>query len=348
MHLSFRRYDLQLAHKWMIASSQATGGKLVHQTVLVELRDADGSIGVGEASPSLRYNESAETALEFIEWIDTSRLRFDDLEASMRYIEALAPGEYSAKGAINVALLDGAAKRARQSLQEFLGLEFSEGKHVTSFTIGIDTPDVMREKTREAAAFSVLKLKVGAPEDHANLTALRDVAPTTTVRVDANEAWLTKEEALRHIEQLAGDGHIEFIEQPMPASNPPDDFAWLKQRSPLPIVADESYMTAADAERCADCFHGANVKLAKTGGITGGMHALQAARRAGLKTMIGCMVESSILISAGAHLASLADSLDLDGNLLITNDPYRGVSSEGGVMSFANAPERFGLRVTPR
>jgi L-alanine-DL-glutamate epimerase-like enolase superfamily enzyme len=279
--------------------------------------------------------------------IDASRLSFDDVEGSMRYVEALRPGNYSPKGAINIALLDGAAKRARQPLHQFLGLSFTEGSHVTSLTIGIDDAEIMREKTREAAAFPVLKLKVGAPDDQVNLAVLREVAPEKTVRVDANEAWRTKEEALRRIEELARDAHIEFIEQPMPASNPPNDFIWLKERTPIPIVGDESYMNAGDVRVCAECFHGVNIKLAKTGGMTRGIEALRAARAAGLKTMIGSMVESSLLTSAGAHLASLADWLDLDGNLLITNDPFRGVTSPRGVMSFAEATECLGLRVTP-
>ena len=228
------------------------------------------------------------------------------------------------------------------------GCTFDEGKHLTSFTIGLDSPDVIRRKTEEAAAFPILKLKLGAANDAENLAALRDVAPDKVVRVDANEAWLTKEEALRRIEMLARDPHIEFVEQPMPADRPPADFIWLKERSPLPIVGDESYRSAADVSLCADCFHGVNMKLCKTGGISRGLEALRAARQAGLKTMIGSMVESSILTSAGAHLAALADWLDLDGMLLITNDPFKGVTSERGVMSFANAAEKFGLRVTPR
>ena len=212
----------------------------------------------------------------------------------------------------------------------------------------IDSPEMIRQKTREAEDFPVLKLKVGAPNDSENLAALREVAPEKTLRVDANEAWLTKEEALRHIEELACDPHIEFVEQPMPGDAPTADFVWLKERSPLPIVGDESYMNAAAVERCAECFHGVNIKLAKTGGITRGVEALQAARSLGLKTMIGSMVESSLLTSAGVHLASLADWLDLDGMLLIANDPYRGVVSKRGLMSFVEAGEPFGLRVTER
>jgi L-Ala-D/L-Glu epimerase len=348
MKFSFRRFDLRLTHMWMIASSLAQGGKNVYPAALVELSDRDGLIGYGEAAPSTRYHETVETCIQFFERIDSGRLSFDDVPGSMSYVESLTSGDFSPKGAINIALLDGAAKKARQPLHEFLGLRFTEGRHVTSFTIGIDKPEVIRRKVEEAASFPVLKIKVGSPDDEQNLAAVREVAPKKTLRVDANEGWKTKEEALRKIEWLARDPHIEFIEQPMPAANPPQDFKWLKQRSPLPIVGDESYINAADVSRCADCFHGVNVKLCKTGGVTRGFEALSAARHAGLKTMLGCMIESSVLTAAGAHLAELTDWLDLDGNVLINNDPFEGVTSEKGVMSFRTATEPFGLRVKPR
>ncbi len=347
MELRFRRYDLRLAYNWMVASSQATGGKMIYPAVLVELRDGDGVIGYGEAAPSNRYHETADTCLAFLQRVDAKQLSFDDVESSMRYVESLDRGNFSPRGAINLALLDGAAKKANQPLHDFLGLGFREGEHVSSVTIGLDTPEMIRRKTKEAESFPILKLKVGSPNDRENLAALRAIAPEKTVRVDANEAWNTKEEALRHIEELAADPKIEYIEQPMPATSSPNDFIWLKERSPLPIVGDESYMNAAAVTLCADCFHGVNVKLCKTGGISRGIEALRAARKLGLKTMLGSMVESSILTSAGAHLAELTNWLDLDGMLLITNDPFRGVTAERGVMSFKDAPEPFGLQVMP-
>ena len=159
---------------------------------------------------------------------------------------------------------------------------------------------------------------------------------------------ITKEQALEMMQWLAQDGHIEFVEQPLPAASPLKDWVWLKQRSPLPVFGDESYHHAGDAAQAAQCFHGVNVKLVKTGGISGGFEALHAARKAGLKTMLGCMIETSILISAAAHLAELCDYLDLDGNILITDDPYLGVATNRGLLSFANAPEKYGLRVQPR
>ena len=147
---------------------------------------------------------------------------------------------------------------------------------------------------------------------------------------------------------VATDRHIQFIEQPMPRDASDKDLAWVKGRSPLPVFADESCHTVKDVARCAELFHGVNVKLVKTGGVSMAYETLQAARRAGLQTMIGCMIETSVLISAAAHLAELADYLDVDGNLLITNDPFEGVTAQNGILSFRSAREKCGLRVTPR
>lgn len=348
MELTFQRFDLKLAHNWMVASSQASGGKMIYPAVMIELRDRDGVVGRGEAAPSRRYDETADTCVDFLARVDPSTLSFEDVAGSMRSVESLAPGNFSPKGAVNIALLDGAAKKAQQPLHKFLGLGFAEGEHLTSITIGLDSPEMIRRKVRETETYPVLKLKVGSPNDTENLAALREIAPTKTIRIDANEAWLTKEEALRRIEDFARDPHIEFIEQPMPASKAAADFVWLKERSPLLIIGDESYRSAADVAWCADCFDGVNVKLCKTGGISRGLEALRAARQAGLKTLLGSMVESSLLTSAGVHLAELTDWLDLDGNQLITNDPFEGATSAHGIVSFADAREKLGLRVQPR
>ncbi|PYJ05568.1 MAG: dipeptide epimerase [Verrucomicrobia bacterium] len=345
MKLTFRHLDLQLTHTWAIARSKATN---VFKAVVVELTGADGTVGLGEAAPTARYKESVETVEAFLKKVDPRGLSFKDVPGSMKYLETLSPRDMSAKCALNIALLDGAAKRAKQPVCDFLGLGFRENQHVTSFTIGIDTPEVVRKKVLQAEQYPVLKVKVGVPDDKANLQALREVAPTKAVRVDANEGWKTKEQALEMIEWLAKDGHVQYVEQPLPAAAPAKDWVWLKQRSPLPIFGDESYHLAEHAEQAAECFHGVNVKLVKTGGISAGLAALQAARKAGLKTMIGCMIETSILISAAAHLAELCDYLDVDGNILITNDPYVGVTTEQGVLSFAGAQEKTGLRVRAR
>ena len=345
MKLNVRRLDLNLAHTWKIARAPSTN---IFKVVVIELNDGNGTVGLGESAPVMRYNESVDTVEAFCRKVDLGKLSFDDVAGSMKYLDTLSPHDMAAKCAVNIALVDGAARRVKKPVYDFFGLGFREKHHVTSFTIGIDTPDVMRKKTLEAECFPVLKVKVGAPEDKENLKALRDAAPAKRIRVDANEGWKTKEQALEMIEWLAQDKHIEYVEQPMPAFTSLDDWRWLKQRSPLPIFGDESYHTAADAERCAECFHGINVKLVKTGGVSGGFEALRAARQHGLKTMIGCMIETSILISAAAHLAELCDYLDVDGNILITNDPYLGVATDKGILSFASAPEKTGLRVSAR
>ncbi|HXJ59451.1 MAG TPA: dipeptide epimerase [Verrucomicrobiae bacterium] len=345
MKLGYRRFDLRLRRTWRIASGME--GTTHYPVVFVELADESGRRGLGEAASTGRYQQPVEVIESFLEKVDPRRLSFDDVAGSMRYLDSVSAGHGSAKCGINIALLDGAARAANQSIGQMLGVTFTENRHVTSFSIGIDTPDVIREKAREAAGYPVLKLKVGSPDDRRNLAALREAAPGKPVRVDANEAWTSKEEALRQIEWLKADGHVQFIEQPMPDGTPVPDWVWLKQRSPMPIFGDESYHQAEDIAKAAECFHGVNVKLVKAGGMSGAYEALQAARRAGLQTMIGCMIESSVLITAAAHLADLTDHLDIDGNLLISNDPYRGATSEGGLVSFAQTPERLGLRVRP-
>jgi L-alanine-DL-glutamate epimerase-like enolase superfamily enzyme len=343
--LSFRRVDLQLAHPWAIARSNPA---TVCKTVVVELTGADGTVGLGEAAPSARYKESVDSVEAFLKQADPRGLSFNDVEGSMVYLDTLSSRDMAAKCALDLALLDGAAKRARQPVYDLLGLGFRENQHVTSFTIGLDKPEVIQQKVLEAEKYPVLKIKMGVADDKANLQALRAVAPAKPVRVDANEGWKTKEQALEMIQWLAQDGQVQYVEQPLPAATSVKDWAWLKQRSPLPIFGDESYHLAKDAAVAAECFHGVNVKLIKTGGISAGFEALQAARKAGLKTMLGCMIETSILISAGAHLAELCDYLDLDGNLLITNDPYAGVTAENGTLTFAGAVEKHGLRVRPK
>jgi len=351
MRLEFRRFDLRLRHSWAIATDVRAGqvtGKSAYPVVLVELTDRQGRCGVGEGSPSSQYLETWETCFDFLQRVDANRLSFDDVAGSMAYLESVQPGRYPAKCALNLALLDGAAKAAGQPLGEFLGLgPFVEGRHMTSFTIGIDSPEMIERKVQEAAGYPVLKIKVGGPVDAENLAALRRVAPMKWIRADANAAWKTKEEALCRLEWLASDGRVEFVEQPMPAETPVADLVWLRERSPLPLVGDESYQSVADLDKCAVAFDGVNVKLVKTGGVTAGKAALEAARARGLKTMLGCMIESSILISAGAHLAALTDWLDLDGNVLIDNDPYAGVRNEEGRLSFAGVAAPHGLRVTP-
>jgi len=341
MNLKFWRERLRLANTWTIAR----GSTSLFEVVLVELSTPAGLFGLGEASPIGRYHESASTVEEYLRLVQADRLSFDDVAGSMNYLDTLPPGNMSARCALNLALLDGAARQHGQAVYDFLGLGFREQHHLTSFSIGIDEPEVIRQKVLAAESYPVLKLKVGVPGERPILAALREVAPTKTIRLDANEGWQTKEQALDRLEWLAQDKNIQFVEQPMPQTTAPRDLVWLKERSPLPLLADESYHSAGDLAHCAECFHGVNVKLVKTGGVSAGYAALKAARAAGLKTMIGCMIETSVLISAAAQLAELCDFLDLDGNLLTTNDPYAGVTATRGLLSFQTATEQTGLRV---
>jgi L-alanine-DL-glutamate epimerase-like enolase superfamily enzyme len=348
MELFFQAYDLRLTRRWAIASRTGPGGGPGIETfpiVLVRLRDTDGIEGFGESAPSTRYGETPESVQAVLKRVDASRLTFADVEASQAYLDDLAKDQPAARCALDVALMDGAARRANQPLHTFLGLGFTEGKHVTCFSIGIATPEVIHTKVREAAGYSILKLKLGSTTDRENLAALRSVAPDKIVRVDANEAWKTPERALSELEWLAGDGRIELVEQPMPADRPTAEWQWLKARSPLPIMADESYRSAGDLGEIEGCFDAVNVKLVKAGGVLPALGDLQAARKAGLRTMLGCMIESSVLIAAAAHLAELTDYLDLDGNLLISNDPFRGPTAHGGLISMEAAPAKTGLRV---
>lgn len=343
MKLTLHALDLQLVNPWKIASA---AGSSTHKVVLFELTDPNGHIGLGEAAPASTYQETAPGVIQFCQRLDCSPLNFADVPGSMAWIDSLPSIPAAARCGLNLALLDGAAKRAGLAVYDYFNLGFRDQHHVTSFSIGIDSPDIIRQKVAAAADYPVLKLKVGDQRDRENFAALRSIAPNKPVRVDANEGWKTKEHALAMLTNLAGDGHIQFVEQPMPRNTPPADLIWLKERSPLPLYADESCLAVRDIPHCAECFHGVNVKLVKTGGLSMAYETLQAARKAGLKTMIGCMIETSVLVSAAAQLAELADHLDVDGNLLIKNDPFVGVTAEHGILSFAKAPEKHGLRVS--
>src|SRR4051812_22914610 len=177
MKLNFRRFDLELAHRWAIASRLGPGGgggTDVFKVVFVELLDEGGARGLGEAAPSSRYVENTDSVVAFLERVDAQELSFDDVPGSMRYLDTLSTGDFAPKCALNIALLDGAARKAGKAVCDFLGLGFKENKHITSFSIGIDKPDVIRKKVLEAEPFPVLKLKVGSPDDVQNLKALRE------------------------------------------------------------------------------------------------------------------------------------------------------------------------------
>ncbi len=284
--------------------------------MLVELRDGD-LVGRGEAAPNVRYGESAETVTEALGKLAPV------LEGDPRHfrvlserIEEALPGNHAAKAALDIALHDLAGKRLGAPLYRLLGLDPAR-MPVTSFSIGIDDPESMARKVREAEPFPILKVKLGAQSVRELFGAVRSATPKP-VRVDANEAW-SPEEALKHIEWMATQG-VELVEQPLPAADV-EGAKWLRQRSPLPLVADEALMMASDVPKLAEGYHGINVKLQKCGGIREALRIIETARACGLKIMLGCMVETSLGIAAAAHLGPLVDWLDLDGNLLISGGP---------------------------
>jgi len=310
-------FEARLRHAWTLSRGTWT----TRRNLFVRL-ERDGVAGLGEAAPLARYNETAESGLAFVRKAEP--LLAGDLTAYhdlWNAIAALAPGEHAAKAALDLALLDWNAKKLGVPVWRLLGLDPRQALR-TTFTIGIDEVPVMQAKIREAADFGVYKIKVGTADDRKIIEGVRAVTDKP-LRVDANEGWKDREEALAMIRWMAGLG-IELVEQPMPADRL-EDARWLKERSPLPIFADESLMTASDLPRLAGAFHGVNVKLMKCGGPQEAVRMVAVARALDLKLMLGCMIETSLGISAGATVSPLFDYADLDGSLLIDNDPFRGL-----------------------
>jgi L-alanine-DL-glutamate epimerase-like enolase superfamily enzyme len=311
-------FDLKLRQAWGLSRGTWT----TRRNAFVKI-ERDGVAGLGEAAPIARYNETAESAAAFIE---KARPVLDgdlrDYAVRLREIEDVGPGEHAAKAALDMAILDWFAKTLDVPLWRLLGL--GRDKVVTTtYSIGIDTVPIMQQKVRDAADFGVYKIKVGTPDDRKIIEGIREVTDKP-LRVDANEGWKSKEQALEMIDWMASRG-VEIVEQPMPAAQL-DDYAWLKERSKLPIFADESLIQPSDLPKIAPYFDGVNVKLMKCGGVQEAVRLAAMGRALGLKLMIGCMIETSLAISAGAAVASLFDYADLDGSLLISNDPFRGVT----------------------
>jgi L-alanine-DL-glutamate epimerase-like enolase superfamily enzyme len=336
-HLSTEVVRLKLRHTWTTTMSSSD-----YRDVLYVRYARDGLTGVGEGAPIVRYGESAvagEKALqplrELIESADP--MAWAALEAT---VTPRLPGQYAARAALNIAVLDWVAQRLGLPLCRLFGLD---GKTcpATTFSIGIDTPEATRQKVQEAAPYPILKIKVGLDTDEATIEAVRSVTKKP-LRVDANEGWKSKEEAARKIAWLESQG-VEFIEQPMPAAML-EEQRWLRSRVHMPIFADEACLRSEDIPRVADAYDGIVVKVDKAGGLLETVRSIHTARAFGLKVMLGCMVSSSVAITAAAHLSPLVDYADLDGNLLIANDPYRGVLVREGRLVL---PDRPGLGLTP-
>ncbi|WP_410766984.1 dipeptide epimerase [Haloferax sp. DFSO60] len=319
---SFERVSMPLADPFEIARGSMTEA----ENVVVRIEDEGGMVGVGAAAPSSHYGETAATVeavlpdlLEVVESVGDAHA----LEEIERLMVERVRRNPAARTAVSIALHDLAAKRLGVPLYKLWGLD-PEQTPTSSFTIGLADLDTIREKTASAveSGYEVLKIKLGTDRDEAIIEAVRDEAPEATIRVDANEAW-TPREAVAKSEVLADYG-VEFIEQPVPA----EDYEGLKfvyERSALPIAADESCITAADIPKIADRVDIANLKLMKCGGLVEAKRMIHAARVHGLEVMLGCMIETNAAIAAGCHLAPLLDYADLDGSLLLAEDPYTGV-----------------------
>lgn len=337
MKLSCRTVDLQLAHTFTISRSSRD----VEPCIIVEL-EHDGITGYGEAAPSDRYGENTSTVLDFLARVKLNGFREPfQLDEILAYVGGIAPQNTSAKAAVDIALHDWIGKSLGVPLWKMWGLQ-KEKTPVTSFTIGIDTLPVIEKKVKEAERYPILKVKVGVPNDEEIIRTIRKVTDKV-IRVDANEGWKSREEARDKILWLEEQG-VEFIEQPMPAHDL-ESTAWLRGQVNIPIIADENVVQLYDLPRLKDAFDGINIKLMKCTGLREAMRMIHTAQAMDMKIMLGCMIESSVAISAAAQLSPLVDYADLDGNVLITNDPFTGVTLCEGKLMLNDEP---GLGVAAR
>jgi L-alanine-DL-glutamate epimerase-like enolase superfamily enzyme len=325
VELTARTATLHLAETFVISR----GAEDEAEVVQVEI-SRDGVSGFGEAAPIDRYDESPASALG---WLENVRLG-DDPFALDEIADALPPGQQAARAAVDAALYDLQGRLTGRPVYGLLGLR--RAGPPTSWTVWLGDPDDMGRRAAKAAerGFRRLKLKLGG-RDGLDLERVRAVraASELPLQCDVNEFW-SLDEALEYLPQM----DLEYCEQPLPAGDPAGPE--LKRRSPVPIYVDEDCHTLDDVAPCADRAHGINIKLAKSGGIREAVRMVHAARALGLGVMLGCMVESGLGIAAGAHIASLMDHVDLDGNLLLAHDPWPGVA-------FADGVHRPGLGVSP-
>jgi L-alanine-DL-glutamate epimerase-like enolase superfamily enzyme len=324
---------LNLRHTWTTVMSSSE-----HRDTLHLAYTRGGLTGRGEGAPIVRYHESAQTARKAVEAVRDVLTSADPrqyrkvLDQVFRRIE----GQYAAKAAIDIAFMDWTGQQLGVPLYRLYGLDPGDAP-VTTFSIGIDQPEKIKEKVREAEPFPVLKIKVGLGNDEEILEAVRSVTKKP-LRLDANEGFKTKEEAVRKINWLEKMG-AEFIEQPLPA-NMLEETNWVRSRVHIPILGDEALLRPDDLRTAGRYFDGVVVKLDKTGGMNEALRMILTARSMGLKVMLGCMISSSVTITAAAHLSPLVDYADLDGNLLIANDPFQGVVVKNGRLVL---PDRPGL-----
>ena len=336
LNLTFFPYELQLRHAFNLAKYSRT------TTPDVQVRiEYDGIVGYGEASMPPYLGESVESVTKFLSQLDLSQ--FSDpfrIEEIHEYMESVAPNNRAAKASVDIALHDLLGKIMGQPWYKIWGLN-PEKAPSTSFTIGIDTAEVVRQKVDEAAPYNVLKVKMGLDNDK----ELVDIIRSKTDRpicVDANQGWNDKEKALEMCHWLS-ERNCLFVEQPMPKEMI-DETAWLRERSPLPIIADEFLQRLPDVRRAAEAYDGINIKLMKSTGMHEAYKMAVLARSLGMKVMLGCMTETSCAVTAAAQLAPMVDWADLDGNLLIANDLFDGIKIVEGTVTIPNRP---GIGVEP-
>ena len=333
MKLSWEPYELELRHTFTVASySRKT-------TPGVQVRlEYDGFTAHGEASMPPYLGHTVESVCAFLAKVDLEQ--FADpfqLEDILAYVDSLSEGDAPAKAAVDIALHDLFGQLLGQPLFRIWGLDAAKAPS-TTFTIGIDTPEVVREKTLECAGkFNILKVKVGLDNDEEMIRTIRSVTDLP-LAVDANQGWKDRQKALDEIFWLAEQG-VVMVEQPMPRERL-DAIAWITERSPVPIFADESIQRLRDIPAIKGAFSGINIKLMKCTGLLEARKMLTYARAEGLKVMLGCMTETSCACTAAAHLSPAVDFADLDGNLLISNDPFEGMTVRDGRMIL---PDRPGL-----
>ncbi len=333
MRIQHKVTNLQLRRPFKISRRTADDFR---QVISVEI---DG--GLGEAGPARFYGETVDTvkvALELFE--STLGSNLDTIQTVMHDFQAILAANYAAKCAVDMALHDRIGKAFGVPLYRLWGLD-PASIPPTSFTIGLDEPDMMKQKVLEAENYKILKVKLGTPRDLEIIHAIREVTDKP-IYVDANTAW-TPKQAVQKIRELVPYG-IVLIEQPT-GSGDLDGLKFVRDNSEIPIIADESVKCAADIPGLAGCVDGINIKLVKCGGLLEAMRMITVARTHRLQVMIGCMIESSLGITAAAHLSPLADYVDLDSHLLIANDPYSGVTLKEGKLIL---PDRPGIGVVER
>lgn len=336
LKLSFKPNELKLRHAFNLARNSRT----TTPDVLVQL-EYDGIVGYGEASMPPYLGESIESVTKFLGNLDLGQ--FNDpfrIEEILSYVDGTAPDNRAAKASVDIALHDLLGKIMGQPWYKIWGLS-PEKTPNTSFTIGIDKADVVRQKVDEAAPYKVIKVKMGLDNDKELVEIIRSKTDKPLC-VDANQGWTDKEKALDMCHWLKERGCM-FVEQPFDKKMI-DETAWLRERSPLPIIADEFCQRIPDVMRAYQVYDGINIKLMKSTGLHEAYKMAVLAKSLGMKLMIGCMTETSCAISAAAQLAPMADWVDLDGNLLIANDSFDGVKVVDGKITLTDKP---GIGATP-